>query len=108
MIHLTAKTEILIATKPVDFRKQVDGLVALCTHHFQQNPRSGALYVFINRAKTMIRILHHDGSGYWLATKRLSKGRYQDWPTASPSLSPAAASQLMSLIKSSTCELPLN
>ena len=27
MIHLTAKTEILIATKPVDFRKQIDGLV---------------------------------------------------------------------------------
>ena len=108
MIHLTAKTEILIASTPVDFRKQIDGLVALCTHHFQQNPRSGALYVFINRAKTMIRILHHDGSGYWLATKRLSQGRYQDWPTGSPSLSPAAASQLRNLIRSSACESPAN
>ncbi len=108
MIHLTEKTDILIATKPVDFRKQIDGLVSLCSQHLQKNPRSGALYVFINRAKTMIRILHHDGSGYWLATKRLSQGRYQGWPNSSSSLSSLAASQLMYLIKSSTCEPALN
>ncbi len=105
MIHLTASTEILIASKPVDFRKQIDGLVSLCKYHFEQNPRSGALYVFINRAKTMIRILHYDGSGYWLATKRLSRGRYQGWPTATSSLSPALSSSLKNLIKSNTCEL---
>lgn len=104
MIHLTANTEILMATQPVDFRKQTDGLVALCGQHFQKNPRNGALYVFINRAKTMIRILHYDGTGYWLATKRLSQGRYKNWPTASSSMTPAAASRLMSLIKSNTCE----
>jgi len=104
VIHLTAKTEILIATKPVDFRKQIDGLVSLCSQHFSQNPRSGALYVFVNRAKTMIRILHHDGSGYWLATKRLSQGRYQGWPSSSAHLSPAASSELKNLIKSSACD----
>lgn len=104
MIHLTEKTVIFLAPAPVDFRKQIDGLVALCTNHFQQNPRNGALYVFINRAKTMIRILHHDGTGYWLATKRLSRGRYQGWPAPEAGLAPAIASQLMSLIKTNTCE----
>ena len=63
MIHLTEKTEIFLAINPVDFRKQIDGLVSLCRQHFDKNPRSGALYVFINRARTMIRVLHHDGSG---------------------------------------------
>ncbi len=104
MIHLTAQTKVLIASHPVDFRKQIDGLVALCNQHFQQDPRNGTLYVFINRAKTMIRILHHDGTGYWLATKRLSQGRYKNWPNPATPIAPAAASHLMSLIKSSACE----
>lgn len=104
MIHLTENTAILIATKPVDFRKQIDGLVSLCTQHFNRNPRDGVLYVFINRAKTMIRILHHDGTGYWLATKRLSQGHYKNWPTVTAELSPSAASQLKQLIKSTDCK----
>ena len=104
MIHLTEKTEILIAIKPVDFRKQIDGLVAVCNQHLHQDSRSGVLVVFINRAKTMIRILHHDGSGYWLATKRLSRGRYQGWPKSTELISPLAASQLRNLIRSNHCK----
>ena len=99
MIRLTAKTMIWMATQPVDFRKQIDGLVALSQHQLQQNPRSGALYVFINRPRTMIRILHYDGSGYWLATKRLSQGHYVNWPTVSSDLSEMEASLLMKLIR---------
>jgi transposase len=83
MLYLTAETKILLAVHPVDFRKQIDGLVALCQHQLQQSPRSGNLFVFINRARTMIRILCYDRNGYWLATKRLSKGRYPNWPTSS-------------------------
>ena len=49
MLYLTAETKILIAVKPVDFRKQIDGLVALCEHHLNADPRSGTLFVFINR-----------------------------------------------------------
>ena len=80
MIHLTEETEILIAIDPIDFRKQIDGIAALCSNQFSQDTYSGKLFVFINRGKTMIRFLHHDGSGYWLATKRLSRGRYDEWP----------------------------
>ena len=72
MIHMTRKTAILIAVKPVDFRKQIDGLIVQVKHHLKQDPRSGQLFVFINRNQTMIRILSYDGNGYWIATKRLS------------------------------------
>jgi transposase len=102
MIHLTEKTEILVAINPVDFRKQIDGLVAVCDRQLNQDSREGALIVFINRAKTMIRILHYDGSGYWLATKRLSKGHYQGWPKSTEKIAPVVASQLMNLIKSTS------
>lgn len=99
MIRLTANTRVFLASAPVDFRKQIDGLVALCQRHLQHDPRSGALYVFINRARTMIRILHYDGSGYWLATKRLSQGTYADWPTVAAEVSVLEAARLRPLMK---------
>jgi len=80
MIHLTAQTPILVARQPADFRRGVDGFVALCQQQLAQNPRSGTLFVFINRAATMIRILAYEQNGYWLMTKRLSKGRFHGWP----------------------------
>jgi transposase len=80
MIALTAETTILLATKPADFRKGIDGFVALCRDQLKQNTRSGTWFVFINRNKTMMRILVWDHTGFWLMTKRLSKGKFSGWP----------------------------
>lgn len=101
MIHLTAASTILIATQPADFRKGIDGLVGLCQQDLAQNPRSGTLYVFINRAATMIRILVYDqqGSGYWLMTKRLSRGRYRGWPRRESAIGSIQAHQLRQLLR---------
>jgi transposase len=100
MIHLTATTSIRVATERADFRKGIDGFVALCQHDLKQNPRSGTLYVFLNRSATMVRILAYDGQGpgYWLMTKRLSKGRYQGWPRETSPVSPIAAHRLRQLL----------
>ena len=98
MIPLTASTPIVLATKPTDFRRGIDGLVALCQYHLYQNPRSGTLYVFINRRATMVRILAYDTNGYWLMTKRLSQGRYRGWPRAGEAVSALQAVQLRQLL----------
>ena len=99
MIYLTAETKILVAVTPVDFRKRIDGLVALCETQLRQNPGSGVLFVFINRARTMIRILCYEVNGYWLATKRLSKGRYTGWPKGKNLICDISASELNKLLK---------
>lgn len=52
MIPLTASTPICLAREPADFRAGIDGFVARCQQHLQQAPRSGTLYVFINRRAT--------------------------------------------------------
>jgi transposase len=52
MIQLTANTAILLAVQPVDFRKGIDGLVAICRHQFSKQANSGELFLFINRNKT--------------------------------------------------------
>jgi transposase len=98
MIHLTNDTPISVATQPADFRKGIDGLVALCQQSLQQDSSSGTLFVFINRARTMIRILAYENNGYWLMTKRLSKGRYQGWPKTEHVLSHLQAYQLRQLL----------
>ena len=98
MIYLTAATPILIATAPMDFRCAIDGFVARCQHGLGQNPRSGTLFVFINRARTMVRIVVYEHNGYWLMTKRLSKGRYQGWPQSESPLNAMTAHRLRQLL----------
>jgi transposase len=75
MLQLTPQSRIFVALAPVDFRKGIDGLAALCRRAFSQNPLDGAIYVFRNRTGTTLKLLCYDGQGYWLCTKRLSAGR---------------------------------
>ena len=97
MIHLTADTHILLAIQPADFRQGIDGLAAVCRSRLASDPRSGVLFVFINRNKTMVRSLSYDGTGFWLMTKRLSKGKFQGWPSSNNVIHPLAAKKLRQL-----------
>jgi transposase len=98
MIFLTANTPILLAIQPADFRCGIDGFVAICRRQLAQDPRSGTLFVFINRNKTMIRALSYDGTGFWLMTKRLSKGKFSNWPTAKEAITSMQAKHLRLLL----------
>jgi transposase len=98
MIHLTCDTHILVAIAPADFRQGIDGLAAVCRHKLLVNPRSGTVFVFINRNKTMVRALSYDGTGFWLMTKRLSKGKFQGWPSSPKNIEPIIAKQLRKLL----------
>ena len=98
MIKLTRQTPILLAIAPSDFRAGIDGFVAVCRQQLKQNPSSGTLFVFINRNKTMIRALTYDGSGFWLMTKRLSKGKFTGWPKSTDPISKIAAIKLKQIL----------
>lgn len=80
MIQVTPQMRILLATKPVDFRRGIDGLCRICRTVMEADPFSGYIFVFRNRKGTSIKILVYDGQGFWLCQKRLSKGRFQWWP----------------------------
>ena len=94
MLQLTPQSRILLATEPVDFRKGIDGLAALCRHVLTQNPLSGTGFVFRNRAGTALKILMYDGQGFWLCTKRLSHGRFTWWPTGQDASAALSAREL--------------
>jgi len=72
---------ILVAVEAVDGRKGIDSLARLCQEKLQSDPFSGCLFLFRSRRATSIRILVYDGQGFWLAQKRLTRGRFSWWPT---------------------------
>src|ERR1700680_765385 len=74
---------VLVAIEPVDGRKGIDSLSRLCQEKLAEDPFSGCVFVFRSRRGTSIRLLTYDGQGYWLAQKRLSKGRFVWWPEGS-------------------------
>ncbi len=98
MLQLSPRSRIFVAIEPVDFRRGIDGLAAVCRRTLRENPLDGALYVFRNRRATALRILVYDGQGYWLCTKRLSRGRFQWWPRAEAASTPLAARELQILL----------
>lgn len=105
MIPITASTPVLVAIEPVDFRRQMDGLIAHCRQSLLVDPMSGGLFVFINRSRTMVRVLIYDGNGFWLMTKRLSKGKFSGWPKSPQAASSFSARKLMHLLQLSNTEL---
>ena len=56
MIQITPQMRILVAIKPADFRKGIDGLARLCKEALRQDPFSGAVFVFRNRRATAVKV----------------------------------------------------
>jgi transposase len=74
-MFLSFNAAIWLYPKPIDFRKQIDGLVMLIADHLQLNPVSGQLFLFRNRGANKIKMLWWERNGFWLCYKRLEKGR---------------------------------
>ena len=83
MIQITPQMLIYVAITPVDFRKGIDGLASSCKQVLNKDPFSGTVFLFRNRSITCLKVLVYDGQGFWLCTKRLSKGKFSWWPTHS-------------------------
>lgn len=73
--------------QPIDFRKQIDGLIVLVADHLQLNPSSGQLFLFRSRAANKIKMLWWDRNGFWMFYKRLEKGRLKFPPASDTTLS---------------------
>jgi transposase len=63
--------------KPVDFRKQMDGLIILVADQLDLKPTSGEIYIFRSRCCKKVKLLWWDRNGFWLFYKRLEGGRFQ-------------------------------
>ena len=97
MIVPPGGVRVLIATKPVDFCKGIDGLAALVQEQLRLDPYSGTIFVFRAKRADRVKLLIWDGSGLVMVYKRLEDGRFR-WPAIEDGvmrLSPAQFSALM-------------
>ena len=67
---------VFVATQPVDLRAGFDRLAAYTRGLLGQDPRAGALFVFINRRGNRLKALWWDGNGYAMLYKRLWRGGF--------------------------------
>ena len=74
MIVPGSAPRIVVATRPVDFRKGHDALAALVEHELGLDPFSGVVVVFRPKRLDRIKVLWWDGTGLVLASKRLEQG----------------------------------
>ncbi len=84
---------VMVAEKPVDFRKGLDGLVALVSQVLAADPFAGDIFVFRAKRTDRIKLLLWDGSGLCLVTKRLEAGRFT-WPPVRDGALHLSAAQL--------------
>jgi len=70
---------IYLHRSPVDFRKAVNGLCEVVEQELGMSPFDECLYVFCNRNRDRLKILHWDKTGFVLWYKRLEKEKFK-WP----------------------------
>jgi len=97
MISVPTDIRILVATKPVDFRRGADSLAALVREELQHDPFSGTLFIFRSKRADRLKLLAWDGSGLMLVWKRLEQGAFR-WPPISDGVMRLSASQLAALV----------
>jgi transposase len=98
VIGPTGQVRVLVATKPVDFRKGMDGLAALVKEQLRADPFSGVVYVFRAKRADRVKLIWWDGTGLMLLAKRLEDGQFR-WPKVEDGVMRLTAAQLQALLE---------
>jgi transposase len=97
MITVPVGIRILVASRPVDFRRGADSLAALVREQLKHDPFSGTIFIFRSKRADRLKILAWDGSGLVLFWKRLEQGAFR-WPPISDGMMRLSPSQLSALV----------
>ena len=78
MIGIPSGATIYLCTVATDMRKSFDGLSGLVRSEFRREPNDGSLFLFINRRRDRIKLLHWEPGGFVLWYKRLESGTFEN------------------------------
>lgn len=97
MIGLAGNVRVMVAMRPVDFRKGAHGLAAMVQETIKADPFSGAVFVFRAKRADRIKLVYWDGTGLCLFAKTLEDGRFR-WPKVEDGVMRLTSAQLGALI----------
>jgi transposase len=98
MIFPPAGVRVVIATRPVDFRKGADGLAAIAQSVLRLDPFSGVIIIFRAKRTDRIKLLVWDGSGLVVVWKRLEQGAFR-WPPITDGVMRLSGAQMAALFE---------
>ena len=78
MLSFASGMKIFVYTQATDMRKGFNGLSGIVRSEFQSDPTDGSLFIFINRRRDRMKLLHFDGGGYWLYYRLLEAGTFEE------------------------------
>ena len=77
MMGFTSAQRYYLSREPADMRKSYNGLSGLVRQGLGRDPLSGEVFIFLNRRRTMIKILVWDRSGFVIWSKRWERGTFE-------------------------------
>ena len=98
MLHLSASVQYYLFTGITDMRRGHDSLCGIVTAQMNLDALSGAIFIFINRRRNQVKLLHWEGDGLSVYHKRLEKGTYELPDTSDDSCSSAINYQQLQFI----------
>jgi transposase len=97
VIGIGTGARILIATRPVDFRKGAEGLACLAREVLGQDPFAGTVIVFRSRRADRVKLIAWDGTGLVMVWKSLDEGMFK-WPPVVDGVMKLSTAQLAALL----------
>lgn len=77
MFALSPSHTFHLYSHPTDMRKSFDGLCGLVGNDLDQDPSNGTVYIFINKVRNKVKLLHWQSGGFVLYYKRLETGTFE-------------------------------
>jgi transposase len=77
MLNFASHLKIFAYTPPTDMRKGFAGLSAIIRGEFDADPTDGSLFIFINRRRDRMKLLHFSAGGFWLYYRLLEAGTFE-------------------------------
>ncbi|MFM7870810.1 MAG: IS66 family insertion sequence element accessory protein TnpB, partial [Actinomycetota bacterium] len=81
MLTVATTTRIFAFLPPTDMRKGFSGLSAIIREEFQADPTDGSLFLFINKRRDRMKLLHFVEGGFWLYYRLLEAGTFEPLKT---------------------------
>jgi len=93
-----SRVAIYVRPGSTDMRKQINGLALIAEQQMDGEPLSGALYLFCNRERRILKALYWDRTGFAMWMKRLERDRFP-WPAGEEAAREITAEQLRMLLE---------